>query len=194
MASLDSPKVLALLQNYESTKVTDELYEMGKILMQEASERISLLDSKAVTVAGYTGAIIGLMVTTFPIWSSAVDKWAIGVAALGTLIGLIGGAMALEATWPKLLGLPSDTDWIEADSLHDPDRLKRHYIASLHLSIASHEEVNATKVASLKASQALLAVMVALLVIVLGNATYKAVRRPSQPASGQAGSTASCPQ
>jgi len=185
MGSLEHSKVEEMLQSYESTMVTDELYDMGKMLMEESSDRISHLDAKSAKVAGYTGAIIALMISTFPIWTSAVDRWAVSLAAIGSFIGLVGAGIALISTWPQSLDLLSDSDWLEEDGLKEPDRLKRYYISSLHLSIASHERVNSKKVSRIKRAQACLAAMVLLLSIVLGDATYKTVRPPVQPSSGR---------
>lgn len=184
MASLDHAKVEDMLQVYDSTKVTDELYGMGKLLMEECSARVERLDSKSSTIAGYSGAIIGLIVSTFPIWTSAADKWAIALVALGSLVGLIGGAIALWSSWPKTFLLPSDSDWFEEDGLKDPDRLKRYYISSLHISIASHEQVNAKKVCKIKVSQICLGVMVFCLLLGLANQTYRAMKHPVQSSSG----------
>ncbi len=181
MATLDQHAVEVLLQHYESTEVTVALYDMGQALMKECAERVHYLDAKSITIAGYIGAIIGLMVSTFPIWTSAVSRWAIILVALGSLAGLIGGGMALASTWPRKFLLPSDTDWLEEDGLADPDRLKRYYISSLHLAIVSHEEINAWKVSRIKTAQACLAIMILSLLVVLGNATYKATMHPFPP-------------
>jgi hypothetical protein len=188
MARLTHERVENILQGYKSKEVTDELYDMGKMLLEECTDRVSHLDSKAAKIAGYSGAIIALMISTFPIWTSAVDRWAVGLVGFGTLIGLFGAAIALASTWPQTLDLPSDSDWIEEDGLNDPDRLKRYYISSLHISIASHEAVNARKVLRIKRAQGCLAVMVLLLAVALGNASYKATKRPVQPVSGHADS------
>jgi hypothetical protein len=188
MAPLRHEEVERLLRSYESNKVTDELYDMGKMLMEECSDRVSHLDSKSAKIAGYSGAIIALMISTFPIWTSAVDRWAVVWVGLGTLIGLIGAGIALASTWPQTLNLPSDSDWIEEDGLNDPDRLKRYYISSLHISIASHEAVNARKVFKIKCAQGCLAIMVLLLAVALGDASYKAAKRPVQPSLDHAAS------
>lgn len=184
MSSLDHDEVETILQGYESPRVTDELYDMGKVLMEECSARVKYLDSKSATIAGYSGAVIGLMVSTFPIWTSALDKWAVVLVTLGSLVGLVGGAVALSSTWPKTFLLPSDTDWLEADGLRDPDRLKRYYVSSLHISIRSHEEVNARKVSKIKAAQVCLGIMVFCLLLGLGDQTYRVMTRPAQSSSG----------
>jgi hypothetical protein len=192
MAPLKQKEFEEILETYNSSKVTDELYDMGKMLMDECSDRVSHLDDKSSKIAGYTGAVIALMVSTFPIWTSAVDRWAVFLVGIGALVGLCGAGVALASTWPQTLDIPSDTDWMEKDGLSDPDRLKRYYVSSLHLSIASHERVNVRKVFKIKWAQGCLAVMVVLLAVALANASYKTITRPAQPASGRENSMVSC--
>src|SRR5437899_734173 len=189
MAALDQQVVRSRMEAYDSTDVTDSLYDMGKILVNESTERFNRLDAKATRIAGYTGAIIGLMVSTFPIWTSAVAKWAVFLIAVGSLIGLVGGGIALVSTWPQKVLLPSDTDWLEEDGLQNPDRLKRYYVSSMHQVITSQEQVNAFKVQRIKAGQLCLALMILSLLAALGNATYRVIRWPSQPFLGRGAST-----
>ncbi len=187
MAAIDQTRVEHILVSYDSKEVTDQLYDMGKILLDECMQRVDRLDSKAVAIAGYTGAIIALMVSTFSIWTAGIDRWAVCFVGLGCLVGVVGGAMALASTWPQKFDLPSDSDWFEEDGLANPDKLKRYYISSMHLSIGSHEAVNAKKVAMIKRSQSCLAIMIFLLLVVLGDATYKTITLPpSPPSSGHA--------
>ena len=184
MAALTQADVENILESYESSGVTDVLYDMGKRLMDECAERIDYLDAKSGRIAGYAGAIVSLMVSTFPIWSSAVSQWAVLVAGAGMLVGITGGAFALASTWPGKFLLPSDSDWLEEDGLQDSDRLKRYYVASMHLTIGSHDREGAYKVAKLKKAQGCLAVMVLVLSIVFGNAIYRLAKQSFQPSSG----------
>lgn len=188
MAALDQSKVEEILETYDSTGVTDHLYDMGKFLLDDCMKRLDQLDSKAITIVGYTGAIIALMVSTFSIWTSGVDRWAIVLVALGSIAGLLGAGLSLASFWPQELLMPSDSDWFEQDGFAKPDRLKKYYVSSLHLSISSYEKINAQKVSRIKRSQACLAIMVLFLLIVLGDATYRTLTRPaSQPSSGHVG-------
>jgi hypothetical protein len=174
------------LQSFESKDVTESIYDMGKTLMDEGSRRLDYLDAKSARIAGYIGAVVGLLVSTFPIWTSAIDRWAVFVAALGCLVGAIGGAVALYSMWPGKFFLPSDTDWLESDALGDSERLKKYYVSSMHLVITSQETVNARKVSAIKSSQLCLALMILSLFIVLGNATYKVATRTSPRLSDHA--------
>lgn len=178
MAAIEQSRVEEILVNYDSKEVTDQLYEMGKLLLDDCMQRVDQLDRKAVAIAGYTGAIIALMVSTFSIWTAGVDKWAIIFVAVGCLIGLVGGCMALASTWPQQFDMPSDSDWFEEAGLTNPDKLKRYHISSMHLSITSHEKVNARKVVKIKRSQICLSIMILLLLTVLSDATYRAITRP----------------
>jgi hypothetical protein len=174
------------LISYDSPNITDSLYSMGIMLLNECAERVRTLDSKATTIISYTGAIIGLMMSTFPIWTSAVDRWAIFAALVGALFGLLGAASGFWATYLTEFSMPSDSDWIEKDGLQDQDRLKRYYIASIHLAIQSHEMALHSKTRRVKIAQTCLFLMVVSISIALGNATLKATARPSRLSSDRA--------
>jgi hypothetical protein len=186
MAALSQQEVENRLHSYDSNSVTDVLYDMGKTLMDECGQRIDYLDAKSARIAGYIGAIVGLMLSTFPIWTAAIDRWAVYVAAAGVSIGIVGAAAVLRSMSPAKLLLPSDSDWLELDGLKDSDRLKKYYISSMHLLIASQEKVGARKVLAIKLSQRCLTLMALSLLIVFGNATYKIATRSSQPPSDHA--------
>jgi hypothetical protein len=173
MAKLTNYEVQERLGLVDSEHVTEALYDMGKTLMGESGQRSDYLDAKSARIAGYIGAIVGLLVSTFPIWTSAIDRWAVFVATIGSLAGAVGGAIALYSMWPKKFLLPSDTDWLESDALGDPERLKKYYVSSMHLVITSQERVSDRRVSAIKSSQVCLALMVLSLFIVLVNASYR---------------------
>lgn len=190
MPDLEQGIVEYRLQEYDAQGVTDQLYDMGKILFSESVERIHYIDEKSAKIAGYAGAIIGLLVSTFSVWRPAVSTWAVFVIGIGSLIGLAGGAIALASSWPRKFDLPSDTDWIEEDGLSDVDRLRRYHVASLHAAISSHDRIGRKKTILLKRSQLCLGITIVSLLLALGNASYRTVRHPSQPASARVASMA----
>src|SRR5579863_9236398 len=133
------------------------MFDMGKTLMSECGQRVDYLDAKAARLAGYAGAMVGLMLSTFPIWTSAIGRWAIFVAAAGMLAGAASAVSVIHSMWPAKLRLPSDSDWLESDAIDDADRLKKYYISSMHLVVRSQEPVAAGKVSAIKRSQCCLA-------------------------------------
>lgn len=52
------------LSSYENETTTDELYDFGKILVLEGVDRAHWLDSKAGILAGFSGAIVALLLST----------------------------------------------------------------------------------------------------------------------------------
>jgi hypothetical protein len=190
MAVLTQEQVSDRLDTYDSKEVTNALYDMGKTLADECGQRVDYLDAKAARMSGYIGAVVGLMFSTFPIWTSAVDKWAVYFAAVGVLVGIVGAAMTVRSMWPAKLFLTSDSDWIESDGFQDADRLKKYYISNMHIQISSQEKVAAQKVAAIKRAQCCLTVMALFLLAAFANATYKVATRSSQPPSDHAASKA----
>jgi hypothetical protein len=190
MATLTEHEVRERLEVSESTDVIDIMYDMGKTLMSECGERIDYLDAKAARIAGYAGAMVGLMVSTFPIWTSAISRWAVILAAVGMLAGTVAAISVIHSMWPAKLRLPSDSDWLESDALDDANRLKKYYISSIHLLVSSQEPVAVCKVSAIKRSQCCLALMALAMLIVFANATYR-VTRSSQQSSDHAASAVS---
>lgn len=190
MATLTEHEVRERLQASESQEVIDTMYDMGKTLMSECGQRIDYLDAKAARIAGYAGAMVGLMVSTFPIWTSAISRLAVVIAAAGMLAGTVGAISVIHSMWPAKLRLPSDSDWLESDALDDAGRLKRYYVSSIHVLVSSQEPVAARKVSAIKRSQCCLALMALAMLIVFANATYRVTHSSRQP-SGRAVSAAS---
>lgn len=181
MATLTEFEVRERLQASESQGVIDTIYDMGKTLMSECGQRIDYLDAKTARLAGYAGAMVGLMLSTFPIWTSAISRWAVMVAAAGILAGTVGAISVIHSMWPAKLRLPSDSDWLESDALDDADRLKKYYISSIHVLVHSQEPVAAYKVSAIKRSQCCLALMALAMLVVFANATYRFTHSFRQP-------------
>jgi hypothetical protein len=190
MPELDQATVEYRMHLYDSASVTDQLYDMGKLLFSEACERVHSLDEKSSRMAGYSGAIVGLLISTFTIWSPALAKWAVFVVAVGSLLGIVGGVIAIASGWPKNFAMPSDTDWLEEDGFENPDRLKRYHVASLHAAIASHDKQAQAKTVQLKRARICLCIMVGCLLLALGDATGRILKNPSRLPSAGAASTA----
>jgi len=191
MAALTEYEARKRLEAVESKEVTDAMYDMGKTLMSECGQRVDYLDAKSARIAGYIGAIVGLMISTFPIWTSAIGRWALFVAALGVLAGTTGAVIAIRSMWPEKLRLPSDSDWLESDASKDADMLKKYYVSSIHILMRSQEAIASRKVSAIKRSQSCLAVMALAMLVVFANATYRVAIHSSQRPSDRAVSAVS---
>jgi hypothetical protein len=130
---LSKKEVQRILGRKQLTATTDELYSFGLEMVKEASERYQRYDEKANKIAGYSGAIVALLVSEFSKWSGAIDWWAMPVVFGAALLGLISAALGLSAISLREIESPSPQDWIREDMLGNPDRLRRYHILAMYV-------------------------------------------------------------
>ena len=132
MATNDLPQteIRRLVYSYQDTKITDELYGFGGMLLNEIDERVKNIDSKAGTVLAWSTAILAFLFTQITS----------GHGTVNLLLGSMIGALALFAVISAYSTLrtrqewlwPSDRDWFEATAFGSGDELKRFHIRSMH--------------------------------------------------------------
>ncbi len=119
------------LTAYEQPETTQELYEFGRLLLAEALDSGYRLDSKAFMAAGYAGAILTLLVTAAPLWSST-EK----VARLMLVGAGITAFVAAVAAFAALLLIPvewfSPSEWFNKECLENADRLRRYHVLCMY--------------------------------------------------------------
>lgn len=190
MSDLTNDQVNERLISYEPAETTNELYEFGKILVSECTDRVHRLDAKTTTIAGYCGTIIALLLATFNVWKATIDGWAAIVVFLGALSCFIAAFVALRSLAPMTYDWFSDGEWFEEDYLADPDRLRRYHVLAMHNVVQAHEITNKKKTRAIKMSQRFMGFGAALFLVALANAVWKRVgqfrtSRPSQPSLGR---------
>jgi hypothetical protein len=152
---------------YEQTAVTDGLFAIGQILLNEGLDRTKQLDAKAMSVTGYGAGILAIMVSAFsaraptiaaPAWVFIVcSGWAV-VVAIG--LGLWAVRIA-DYYWI------SDFDWFGGGKLADADKLKRFHVLVLHGVKRQHEQINSLKASRLRRAYGALGVAGFLLAVAL---------------------------
>lgn len=186
---LSSDEFRKVVSSYDDEGTTSEIYEFGKFLVSESVDRAHHLDSKATTIAGYGGTIVALLVSTSSLWRPTIAGWAVAVIFLGALLSLVAVAVAVRSTTPKKFDWFSDIDWVRQEYLEKPDMLRRYYVLAMHNVVHSHDDVMRAKNRSIGKAQWCLCVSAVLLLVALGNATWRSVSmHSSQSSSGQAAS------
>ncbi len=165
MARLEEKDAKELLQGYESSAVTDELYEFGAMLVKESVDRIHWLDSKAAAIAGYAGAIIVLINLTAPIWRPATAHWVQAVLVLAAVGVFAAGACAVRALFLREFTWFSDTEWIKDDCLDDADFLRRYHVLTMFGVRRSHEMASTSKTSWITRAQRVFGVAALLLLV-----------------------------
>jgi hypothetical protein len=63
-------EVTERLSKYDNAETTSELYDFGKLLLEEGVDRAHWLDAKAGVMAGFSGGLVALLLSMFPMWKA----------------------------------------------------------------------------------------------------------------------------
>jgi hypothetical protein len=169
---VDSPYLCAKevkrrLELYEDDDVTNELQDFGNMLVANATQRISRLNSTASVTVAYCAGLITVLTSTATIWSRYVGPWtrilpivAAGISGLAAIIA-VGGMTLRTVAWF------SQDDWMNADCLSNPRRLKKFHILCMWKVISTYDAAYEKKTTRVKWSQGLTVAAFVLLFLTL---------------------------
>lgn len=138
--SLSNQEMKGRLASYELPEVTNELYSFGSMLVSEIVDRVHKAEAKAGTLAGYSGAILALIVSTFSLWNGhfhAAEKGAMYGAAFMAFVSQMCALWALKI---DKFNWFSDNDWLRGECLSDVEALRKYHLLTMHTVIVSHGE------------------------------------------------------
>lgn len=115
------------LASYKCAKVTDEIYDFGKMLIDEVIDRAKTLDTKATAIAAYSIALITFLASQH-FANTTAHSWRDYAMAGSGAIAMISAVVAISALWLKRFAWFSPDEWIKADCLDDAERLRRYHI------------------------------------------------------------------
>jgi len=156
MAELSESEVRKRLESYDQAAVTDELYDFGRMILQDAIERIAKLDGKASTLVAYSGALTALLVSTAGIWSKTI-KGVHAILPITAVIALILSAgFAIHSVSLQLTEWFSESEWMESSCLSDSERLRRYRILTMWGVVKSHQHAARQKMRRFNRAQRLM--------------------------------------
>jgi hypothetical protein len=172
-----------LIDRHATTTVTDELFDFGKMLLANNEDRVSAIDTKAMSIVGFSSAILAFLVTRAIDWDTSTVGL-LFILAVGTLAALacLSAGLALRGAqnW-KALG---EATWFPpADVLDKPDELKRFYIKAMHQAHQENHRIANRKASQMILGQLFMGVGGILLAVALGARAISALRRPTVPLS-----------
>jgi hypothetical protein len=123
-------------------------------MIDEVTSRSNVLDSKAVSIMGWTSALLALFIWQ-PTWAHTpavpiLDVLAAIGGALGAAVSLAASGVALRI---RQWSWPSQDDWLRSDLFGHPSVLKRFHLVSMLETHDDHCNVNARKAHALKVAQ-----------------------------------------
>ena len=153
MKKLNEATVIERLKAYHDERVTDELYDFGKMLMAEMIDRNKGLETKAASMAAYSIGIITLLASTFGIWSHKVHSILVPLPVFAGVLAFIATCFAIRALKLQTFEAITQSDWIKADCLDDREKLRRLHIINMWGVIDSHETVTERKARAIGRAQ-----------------------------------------
>lgn len=164
---LTEKEVRERLEIAEDPEIIDELYDFGRSLANHVAEDILRIDSKAASLAAYSGGVLTLLVSTMGVWTKFADK--------RTYFFVVGSGLALlAAAVLSVVGLAlrkfawfSQDDWLERSCLKDIQQLKRHRILTTWGVTDSYRMNHRSKARWLEAAQWVLIIAFMLLLLAL---------------------------
>jgi hypothetical protein len=133
---------------YTDPEITKELYEFGSQLLRERTDRTNWIDTKAGAFAGFAGALIVIVVSTFPGWKDLAKEWAIAPTFLffGLVVLLLSAVCAIQALRARRFQeLDEKNLWFAKEYFDYPDQLRRYYLIGMYRSVVSHDINNEKK-------------------------------------------------
>jgi hypothetical protein len=109
---LTEEEVERRLLSCENAEIMEELYSFGTVLVRQVVEDIQHVDSKAASMAAYSGAILTFLVSQ-QVWS-ITNQFAKYGTILAGLVAAAGLVLAVKARWLEEFEWFSQEDWLEA--------------------------------------------------------------------------------
>ena len=170
---LSKEEVKRRLALYENDEVTQELYGFGTMLINNAVQRLSRINTTAGLTAAYCAGLITILTSTATVWTKGIGPWErllpIGAAAIAGL----AAALAISSMSLHRIDWFSQDDWMNADCLQDHRRLKKFHILSMWCVIDSFDMAHRNKTKRVKKAQFLTALAVVLLFAALLKVTWQ---------------------
>jgi hypothetical protein len=156
------------LSSYEEPETTKALYSLGTLLVKEGVDRARWLDSKAAILAGFSGTLLTLLVTTSSNWKAEIGPWG-AVSFSGAILCLLtAGLFALFAlSVAKFQWFDENDVWFPKEYLQYPDQLLRYHLLAMYRVNLSHEAVNNKKSSRIANAQRFLEIGAVLLALPL---------------------------
>jgi hypothetical protein len=163
---LTDAEVKKRLGSYSDAAITAELYDFGKMLLQDAIDRFNKLDSKASALAAYCGGLITVLVSTHGLWSK-LQNAQVDLIQAATGLLFLSAAFAVLSMFLRGTQWFSQNEWLKADCLSSADRLRRYHVLTMWGVVRSHHAAYRRKLLTIYATQFLLIAAVVVLLVAL---------------------------
>ena len=152
--------------------VTAELYSFGSALIAEVDRRFEYLDGKANRIAGYSGAIVAVIVSSIGTWPKAIDPSMVPVILFAAVAALVAGGMALVATQTTKLVSFSPNDWLREEYIKDKEELTKYWVSCIYVNRQTYSDRCTQKAKWIELSQYAFLFAASMLLVALLDAAW----------------------
>ena len=137
----------------DNQQVVDELYEFGKALGSEVTDRIRAVESKAISFAAYGAALVTLLVSSASLWSKVGNQWPSWISVCAGFCGLMCTVFSLRVLMLREYEWTSEDEWLRPECLTEINILKRYRILTMWGIVHSHGRVQSEKARELQRAE-----------------------------------------
>jgi hypothetical protein len=154
--------VIVYLNNNPDSRVVDQLYDFGKLLLDQIRGLRDSYDSKLTSCLGWGTAVLAILLIGIKEW---IGKGPSGVlASAGMILTFVSVLAATAGLWSRAgWKWPSEKDWFPADYLDWPEAVRRHHLVTMLEAHQSYSQRTQQKGYALMISEYLLAASAVLL-------------------------------
>jgi hypothetical protein len=164
---INTEKAEAEIMGLDDSAV-EYLYQFGSMMVGDAGQWTSHLDSKLTAIFGWSSGVLAFLVVGTKAQGSLMHVSAMILAVALTLAAVILAALGLKTDeWPS----PSEEDWFREGILEHPGHLRRYHVISMLETHQYHLRKNGRKAKLLRyAEKALVAGAIVVAAILLWRA------------------------
>ena len=120
------------------------LERFADLMLQEVQSRSAVLDTKALSILGWTSAASALFLSRAPSLAS-FNSWQVGLLAIGGIAAVLAAVFGFMAIRIRKFPWPSQADWFCASELLAPRRLRSYHLLSALEIHTAHARENLRK-------------------------------------------------
>lgn len=146
--TVNSKEIERLLLANKYEELTEELFSFGQLLLDEVQQRTAQLDTKLISLLGWTAAILAFLLVGDASWVESAHKPGIAttiVMLLATLSSLGAVACSFLGVKTAMFQFSSEKDWFETSLFNDVLTLKKFHLISMLETHQAHGRVNERK-------------------------------------------------
>lgn len=146
--TVDPKEIERLLMANTYQELAEELFSFGQMLLDEVQQRTAQLDTKLISLLGWTAAILAFLLVGDGSWLESTQK--IGLASsitmiLATLSSLGAVVCSFLGVKTQVFQFSSEKDWFKTSLFDDVLKMKKYHLVSMLETHQAHSQLNQRK-------------------------------------------------